>query len=50
LSGTPGHSLTNVAFGGADRRSLFATDSTQGVILKAQMDVAGVALHSGVRK
>jgi gluconolactonase len=50
LSGTPGHSLTNLAFGGADRRSLFATDSTQGVILKAQMEVAGVALRSGVRK
>lgn len=45
LRGPPGHSLTNLAFAGADRKTLHVTDSTSGSILKATMDVAGMALH-----
>jgi gluconolactonase len=37
-----GHRLmTNIAFGGADRRTLYATDSLNGEILTARMPVAG---------
>lgn len=45
LRGTPGHSLTNLAYGGPDRRTLYVTDSTSGSILRAEMDVAGMPLH-----
>lgn len=45
LRGVPGSSLTNLAFGGADRRTLFVTDSTHGRILRATLDVPGLALH-----
>ena len=45
LTGQPGASLTNLAFGGSDRRTLYCTDSTHGQILRASMDVAGSALH-----
>lgn len=34
-------SLTNLAFGGEMRRSIYCTDSTHGRILTARMDVAG---------
>jgi gluconolactonase len=47
LQGSPSHSLTNVAFGGAARRSIFVTDSTAGTILMAQMPAAGAVVHSG---
>jgi gluconolactonase len=42
-----GASLTNLAFGGADRRTLYVTDSTHGLVLRAQMDVAGLKLAQG---
>ena len=45
LRGASGHSLTNLAFGGADGRTVYVTDSTSGEILQAQMDVAGAAVH-----
>ena len=45
LRGPSGHSLTNLAFGGPERRTLFVTDSTQGAVLRAQMDVAGAVVH-----
>jgi len=35
-------SLTNLAFGGADNQTIYCTDSTNGQILTARMDVAGV--------
>lgn len=41
LRTTPGHSLTNVAFGGPARKTAFFTDSTHGRILKAEMAAAG---------
>jgi len=37
---------TNVAFGGADRKSLFITESEHGVILQADPDVAGRTMYS----
>jgi gluconolactonase len=44
LRTSPGTSLTNVAFGGAQRRTAFFTDSTHGRILKAEMAAAGCAV------
>jgi sugar lactone lactonase YvrE len=38
--------LANVAFGGADNRTLFITDSRRGDILAARMPFAGNALNS----
>ena len=45
LTGERGASVTNLAFGGSDRRTLYCTDSTHGTILKVQMATAGSALH-----
>jgi len=45
LRGTSGHSLTNLAFGGKQNRTLYATDSTAGAILTIQMDVPGMNLY-----
>jgi len=45
LTGPAGASVTNLAFGGADRRTLYCTDSTHGQILRAEMSVAGQPLH-----
>lgn len=45
LRGEAGTSLTNLAFGGADRKTLYCTESTHGTILRAPMDAAGVPLH-----
>ncbi len=47
LRGPRGASLTNIAFGGADRRTLYCTDSTHGNVLAARLDVPGVRLHAG---
>jgi gluconolactonase len=38
--------VTNVAFGGADGRRLFMTDSGRGQILTAEMPVAGKPMFS----
>ncbi|MFS8977756.1 SMP-30/gluconolactonase/LRE family protein [Cupriavidus necator] len=45
IRGTAGHSLTNLAFGGPDRSTLYMTDSTAGEILKTGMSVPGVKDH-----
>ena len=45
LRGPAGASITNLAFGGADRSTLFVTDSTHGCILKADLNIPGVPLH-----
>ncbi|MGH7311589.1 MAG: SMP-30/gluconolactonase/LRE family protein, partial [Candidatus Rokuibacteriota bacterium] len=37
--------LTNVAFGGPDRKTLYITDSLNGEILTARMPVAGKVLY-----
>lgn len=44
IRGTPGHSLTNLAFGGSDRKTLYITNSTTGEILTVQMDEPGAIL------
>jgi gluconolactonase len=41
-----GMRTTNVAFGGADRRTLFITESQSGSILRAALPVAGLPLFS----
>lgn len=41
-----GSRMTNMAYGGADRRTLFITDSYSGAILAAPMPVAGKVLYS----
>ena len=45
LIGPAGASITNLAFGGADRKTLFCTDSTHGNIMRIEMTVAGTQLH-----
>lgn len=44
LTGPAGASITNLAFGGSDRKTLFCTDSTHGHILQVKMSVAGYPL------
>jgi gluconolactonase len=48
-SATRGSRMTNMAYGGADHRTLFITDSYQGAILAAKMPVAGKTLYSHTR-
>lgn len=45
LTGPKGASLTNIAFGGKDRKTLYCTDSTHGAILKVEMPISGSALR-----
>lgn len=49
LTGEPGASLTNIAFGGPEGRTLYVTDSTHNAILRCEMEVAGAAVHAGRR-
>ncbi len=46
IASCAGWSTTNVAFGGADRRSLFITESETGSILRAELGVPGAPLYS----
>lgn len=46
LSTDTGASLTNLAFGGADRKTLYCTESTSGTILCAAMYAPGAEVHS----
>jgi gluconolactonase len=39
-----GTSLTNVAFGGLERRTLYCTESVSGSVLRAELDVPGLPL------
>jgi gluconolactonase len=48
LTGPRGASVTNLAFGGPERKTLFCTDSTHGHVLKADMAVAGAQLYTGL--
>lgn len=45
LRATPGQSVTNLAFGGPDLRTLYCTNSTTGCVMRAEMDVPGLPLH-----
>lgn len=47
LRSPEGASLTNVAFGGADRATLYCTESTSGSILRADLGVAGCRVWRG---
>jgi gluconolactonase len=42
LRGPEGASITNIAFGGDDRRTLFVTDSTHGDVLRGRVEVPGL--------
>jgi gluconolactonase len=46
IASCAGLHTTNVAFGGADGRSVFITESGSGSILRAELDVAGKAMFS----
>ena len=46
LRSTEGMSLTNLAFGGPDRRTLYCTESGSGSVLRATLDVPGMPLHA----
>lgn len=45
LKSCAGTSLTNVAFGGADRKTLYCTESVTGSVLRASLDQPGSPLH-----
>jgi gluconolactonase len=47
LTGPTGASITNLAFGGPERKTVYCTDSTHGNILCAEMSVAGSVLAMG---
>jgi gluconolactonase len=47
LKGPRGASLTNLAFGGPDRKTVYCTDSTHGNVLMARLEVPGRALPMG---
>lgn len=42
-----GTSLTNLAFGGPDRKTLYCTESVSGSILRIELNVSGMPLHRG---
>lgn len=44
IRSTEGSSLTNVAFGGSQRRTLYCTESATGSVLRVEMDAAGLPL------
>ncbi|GAA5235709.1 SMP-30/gluconolactonase/LRE family protein [Verticiella sediminum] len=46
VSCTGGRAVTNLAYGGPDRKTLFITESSTGTVIKAQMDVPGRAMYS----
>ncbi len=45
LRSCAGMSLTNLAFGGPDRKTLYGTESVTGTVLRATLDRAGLPLH-----
>lgn len=47
LKGPRGASLTNLTFGGQQRKTLYCTDSTHGTVLVAHMSVAGTLMSMG---
>ena len=46
LRSCAGRATTNAAFGGADGKTLYITESETGTILKAQLPAAGLTLFS----
>ena len=47
LRSVAGASLTNVAFGGADRKTVYCTESVSGSVLRATLDAPGLPIHHG---
>ncbi len=45
LRSCAGASLTNVSFGGPERRTLYCTESISGSVLRAELNVPGLAVH-----
>lgn len=45
LRSCAGTSLTNLAFGGPDRKTLYCTESTTGTVLRAELDSPGLPIH-----
>ena len=43
LRSCAGASLTNVSFGGPERRTLYCTESISGSVLRAELDAPGLA-------
>ena len=46
MSSCAGHATTNAAYGGADGRTLYITESETGTILQARLDTPGLTLYS----
>jgi len=49
LKSVAGRSLTNIAFGGPERKTLYATESVTGTVLRAELEHAGLTIHRGPR-
>ena len=49
LRSCAGSSLTNIAFGGPGRRTLYATESVTGSVLRAALDAPGLPIHRAAR-
>ena len=45
LKSCAGSSLTNIAFGGPERKTLYCTESVTGTVLRATLDTAGLPIH-----
>jgi gluconolactonase len=45
LRSCAGSSLTNIAFGGPDRRTLYCTESVSGSVLRVTLDQPGLPIH-----
>ncbi|MBV7429392.1 MULTISPECIES: SMP-30/gluconolactonase/LRE family protein [unclassified Acidovorax] len=46
LCGPKGASITNMAFGGADRKTLYVTNSTDGQIMRTEVSTSGVMVSA----
>lgn len=47
LRSAAGASLTNIAFGGPDRKTLYCTESVTGTMLRATLQTPGLPIHRG---
>jgi gluconolactonase len=47
LRSSAGTSLTNIAFGGPARRTLYCTESVSGTVLRATLETPGLPIHRG---
>jgi len=45
LRSCAGASLTNLAFGGPERKALYCTESISGSVLQAELDAPGLPIH-----